>query len=280
MVRFLSLVNFFDLILLISFIIGLLWFWFSDYIPRLFPILSFIYFLGNITPPKALLFRFRFFSKESNLDHPQVTLHDSNSLSQSIASTLYEEEYSMNQITPALREFFMSEAAAMKQPSIDSEGGAGSFLGGTNTAGGGTGGRTSSLDTGGFTFNRNSSKEKTPPSLSPAPSSPNGNGSAGRTVSTPLRQNGLPSVSPYAAQQRKSAPSVSSNPMHDQLLTNPVGDDQSVINEVSVASGSQKGTQVSSLTSHSEYQLHQDNQSTASFPRQRTETDDHSSFWG
>lgn len=257
-----------------------MWFWFSDYIPRLFPILSFIYFLGNITPPKALLFRFRFFSKESNLDHPQVTLHDSNSLSQSIASTLYEEEYSMNQITPALREFFMSEAAAIKQPSIDSEGGAGSFLGGTNTAGAGTGGRTSSLDTGGFTFNRNSSKEKTPPSLSPAPSSPNGNGSAGRTVSTPLRQNGLPSVSPYAAQQRKSAPSVSSNPMHDQLLTNPVGDDQSVINEVSVASGSQKGTQVSSLTSPSEYQLHQDNQSTASFPRGRTETDDHSSFWG
>jgi hypothetical protein len=37
-------------------------------------------------------------------------LNDATDLSQSIASTLYEEEYSSNQITPSLREFFLASS--------------------------------------------------------------------------------------------------------------------------------------------------------------------------
>jgi hypothetical protein len=92
----------------------MLWWWLSDYLPRVLPVLAFIYFLGNISPPTSFFTKFRMFSKDSSSNEPilghENMLNDATDLSQSIASTLYEEEYSSNQITPSLREFFLASS--------------------------------------------------------------------------------------------------------------------------------------------------------------------------
>lgn len=99
------------------------WWWLSDYLPRVLPVLAFIYFLGNITPPKSFFSKFRMFSADSASADPTTNreMNDANELSQSIASTLYEEEYSMNQITPSLREFFLSTDSAHRPSSLESD---------------------------------------------------------------------------------------------------------------------------------------------------------------
>jgi hypothetical protein len=135
------------------------WWWLSDYIPRILPILAFVYFLGNIKTPKYLKEKLRFFSidsaasqphdqpglssiiasnratmtssKNSNSHHLQDnTLPDAPSInddllsfSQSLASTLYEEEYSYSNMpgVPSLREFFLLSESTNRQPSLESE---------------------------------------------------------------------------------------------------------------------------------------------------------------
>jgi hypothetical protein len=136
------------------------WWWLSDYIPRILPILAFVYFLGNIKTPKYLKEKLRFFSidsatsihhdqpgssssiiasnratmtssKNSNSHHPQDNTlpgaasanDDLASFSQSLASTLYEDEYSFSNMAgvPSLREFFLLSETSNRQPSLESE---------------------------------------------------------------------------------------------------------------------------------------------------------------